>query len=252
LFGSQIMGSKIFSITTIYLIVLLVTPQIFAQSVSITSPTSLGTYQTSNSSITLSGSVSATYLSWDNVNTPLGNPITFSGTTWTSGTIELKPGNNELLITAIQNGRTATARLVVTRTLTGPNISNIRSSTTSVPMYNKYEVKFDVLTVADNYLFTYNPAPPPGLTPKIGVTVEALITTPSGKTVIQPAFHSTETAMSGNPLDKTLFFTQSATEFWAVRYTPQALGTHQVSLRVTDASGTKTVSAGSLQPPTHS
>jgi hypothetical protein len=240
------MVNKIISAIFIYIFSLLATPTIFAQSVSITSPTSSGTFQTTNSSITLSGSVSASSLTWDNVNTPYGSPITFSGSTWTSGSIELKPGTNEILITAIQNGRTATAKLVVTRTLSGPNITNIRAAATSVPMYNKYEVKFDVQTVADNYLFTYNPAPPPGLTPKIGVTVEALITTPSGKTVVQPAFHSTETTMYGNPIDKNLYFSQSAAEFWAVRYSPQALGTHQVSLRVTDASGTKTVSAGSF------
>jgi len=59
-------------------------------------------------------------------------------------------------------------------------------------VYEKYELRFSIPQSVQHPFFAYDDSPPPGVTPATGITVEGVITTPSGKTVRQPAFYSVD------------------------------------------------------------
>jgi len=223
-------------------------------TLTITAPTNGGTYSTGQSAVTLSGAVQAaaglniTGLAWDNVNTDEARVVSIAAANsvnWSAGPIPLKPGKNEILMTARDaNGGIGTARLVVTRSASGPVIAQLRgpngqaSPPGSVPVYEKYEARFDVDTVADNPFFRYDAAPPPGVPAGAGVTVEGVITTPSGRTVRQPAFFTRDVTQSGQK------YVETPVSYWAVRYSPQEPGAHTVRLSARDASGATEIAAG--------
>jgi PKD repeat protein len=223
-------------------------------SISISQPTSQETYVTTASVLTLSGSASAPSgrtvqsVVWDNVNTDQAGIVSISpaGTvSWAASSIPLKPGPNEILVTATDSsGRASTDRLFVTRTFGGPVISNIVVPQSSVRVYEKFEVSFDLETVADNPFFRYDPAPPPGLAPGTGVTVEGVFVTPSGATVVHPAFYFGET--TAYTLNGYTHFEETGRASWRLRFSPQETGTYTVSLRAQDASGSTQVAVGSF------
>ncbi|MBN2501164.1 MAG: PQQ-binding-like beta-propeller repeat protein [Anaerolineales bacterium] len=220
-----------------------------APNVDITGPTSQENHTTSSGSVQLSGTAVSyngddiTRVVWDNISTDQAGIVTVNASqnvNW-NGTVALKPGKNEILITAMdEGGKIGTDRLFVTREFSEPQISNISASATSVKVYEKYEVSFDLATVAENLFFLYDTDPPSGVEPGIGVTVEGVFTTPSGRTLRQPAFMSTEVVRSGE------YYEETGDDFWAVRFSPQEIGQYQVSLYVQDASGTVTVPVGSF------
>jgi PKD repeat protein len=222
--------------------------------ISITGPTALDTYTTAATTISLSGTASApsglTVQSavWDNINTDAAGIITVSpaGTiAWSAPSIPLKPGANELLTTVTDSaGAVSTDRVFVTRTFTGPAISNVVLSQTSVRIYEKLEVTLDVETVADNPFFRYDPAPPPGVPVGTGVTVEGVFTTPSGVTLVQPGFLSGDVTTS--QVSGQTHYEETGRLSWRVRFSPTEVGTYTVSLRVQDASGSTQVSAGTF------
>lgn len=223
-------------------------------SISITQPTSQETYVTGASVLTLSGSASAPSgrtvqsVVWDNLNTDEAGIVAVTpggSVSWSTSPIALKPGTNEILVTATDStGRVGTDRLVVTRTFGGPVISNIVVSQSSVRVYEKFEVRFDLETVADNPFFRYDPSPPLGLRPGAGVTVEGVFTTPSGVTVVHPAFYFGETV--AYTLNGNMHFEETGRASWLVRFSPQETGTYTVTLRAQDASGSTQVAAGSF------
>ncbi len=218
-----------------------------SSSVKITAPSSGGSYSTSNSSVALKGTAaSAASVSWDNLNTDLGGLIDGSAiSSWQTPAIQLKPGRNEILISALSdNGTPATARLVVTRQVSGPALSNIKLSSNSVNKFNELQVTFDLQTVADDYLFRYDNNPPPGVKAGIGVTVEGVFTSPSGKQLVQPGFYMTDVTHTGTSGFGR--YEQTSRSYWAVRFSPQETGNYSVSIRVKDASGSTEKSAGSF------
>lgn len=215
-----------------------------APSLSITSPTSSNTFSTSATSVTLSGNASdsntITSVVWDNINTDAVGTASYTSPSWTTSSINLKPGKNEILITATNSvGKIKTSTLTVNRQVSGPQISNISVNTTTPGVYSKYEATFNLDTVADKPMFVYDPNPPNGADYS-GVTVEGLITLPGGQTVTQPAFYNTNVTKSGSK------YVTTNVNNWKLRYSPQQQGIHQVSLKVTDASGTQTVPVGSF------
>ena len=108
-------------------------------------------------------------------------------------------------------------------------------------VFKKFEIQFDIETVAENPYFYYDETPPPGVTPQIGVTVEGIFTSPSGQVLRQPGFFHRETihTVSG----ERMHFMETAQSHWKVRFSPIETGEYSVSLRVQDASGTTTISA---------
>jgi hypothetical protein len=134
--------------------------------------------------------------------------------------------------------------------ITAVSISNIKTITTTPRVYEKYEVQFDVNTNAQFPFFEYDEAPPPGVNPKTGITVEAIINTPSGKQRRHPAFLMDEVSRSGTETSPR--FRETGKKYWVLRFSPLETGTHTVTLSAKDASGTTTANVGSFsaQAPT--
>ncbi len=179
-------------------------------------------------------------LAWDNLNTGEAGLISPSAQ-WTAESISLKPGLNEILVTALdQAGKIDTAVLRLKRIIAKPTISNLIVPKASVGRYEKYEVAFDVQTVADNPFFSYDEQPPAGIAPKIGVNVIGIFTAPSGTTLKQPGFFYTKIEKEGS------LYRETNEQHWMVRFTPQEMGEYKVALQVTDATGTATAEAANL------
>jgi PKD repeat protein len=223
-------------------------------NLAITAPSTLDTYTTAGAVVQLSGTAGAPSgrtvqsVVWDNLNTDAAGAVTISpaGTvSWTTGPLALKPGVNEILVTATDSaGAVATDRLLVTCATSGPSISNPTLSQTNVAVYESVEVRFDLSTSADNPYFRYDPAPPPGVLAGTGVTVEALVTTPSGKVLRQPAFFKGEVTRTAS--GSSQHYEETGRAGWAVRITPMEAGSYAVALSAQDSSGSTQLSAGSF------
>jgi len=223
-------------------------------SIAITSPTGLKNYTTSADQIALAGTAGAQAgrsvqtVVWDNVNADIAGTTPVAGAqtvNWTAGAVPLKLGINEILVTATDSaGAVAAGRIWVTRTSTGPVISGISMSRTSVPVYESVEVRFGLATVADNPFFRYDPAPPSGVAPGTGVTVEGVFTSPSGKVLHQPGFFIGE--VTRTVASSGAHYEETGRAGWAVRFSPTEVGTYSVSLAAQDASGSAQVSVGSV------
>jgi len=220
-----------------------------APTISITSPGSSEYYTTSQSSVTLSGSAQSSSgniveIVWDNINTDEAGILSISPSSsfsWTTPEISLKPGKNEILITATDDqGRIDTDKISIYRQISGPTVSNIHINTDSVRVYEKYEINFDLETVAENYFFNYDINPPKGVSAGNGVTVEGIFTTPTGQVLTQPGFYYKEV------INQNGVYEETGNENWVVRFSPQEIGQYEVSLRVQDASDSVTVPVGTF------
>ncbi len=126
----------------------------------------------------------------------------------------------------------------------GPAIFNIDVLATNVRVYEKYEVRFSINTAADYPFFEYDESPPPGVLPRIGITVEGIFTTPSGQLLRQPAFYTTEVARIGSGAN--MYFVETNRSYWVLRFSPQEPGQYQVALSAQDATGSSTVAVGNF------
>lgn len=221
-----------------------------APTLTVNAPGSSGTTPITITGVATASSGQIKSIVWDNYNSDDAAIVAISPAStvnFTASNIPLKPGTNNIFFTATDTqGKVVMTKVVVNRPISGPSISNITTNTTSPKVYEKYEVTFDVLTVADNVYAPYETNPPQNVTPKNGVTVEALIKNPAGQTFSQPAFFYTGTTKSGKN------YIPTSEQRWKVRYAPTQTGTYQVSLKVTDASGTATSTVGNFtaQSPT--
>jgi hypothetical protein len=118
-----------------------------------------------------------------------------------------------------------------------PVIRNVNVVTPNVARYEKFEARFDVTTGATNPSLPFDPNPPPGLPPRVGISVEAQFSRDNWSTFItQPAFWDqpyTHTVRDGKD-----HFTPSGPPRWTVRFAPQQTGVWQYRLRAQDAGGT--------------
>ncbi|MDM8521061.1 PKD domain-containing protein [Anaerolineales bacterium HSG6] len=180
-------------------------------------------------------------LVWDNLSTGDVGAVA-PQENWTIEQIPLTYGSNEILLTALdQAGKISTAKLDVTRILNQPQITDITPlSPNQIGLYEPYEVQFEVTTVAKNMFLQYDKTPPVGVEPNIGVTVEGIISSPTGE-IRQPAFFMTKVMTVADR------YVETAEKAWRLRLTPQTIGTHHVALQVTDASGTSMVDVGDFE-----
>ncbi len=199
-----------------------------------------------------SGSSKITSVVWDNVSTgeagisTLGAPAASGAVTWTSGPVHLKAGLNQILITATDDqGRIGTDRFTLMRGISRPAVSNLSTLPASVAVYDKVELSFDLDTVASIPFYRFDPQPPSGIPPSVGASVEAVITTPSGKTITQPGFYTTLANLV--PCGSSPCFQATNQSRWMVRFSPQEVGQYKVSLSAQDASGKISVPVGSFQ-----
>ena len=119
----------------------------------------------------------------------------------------------------------------------GPIVANLSITASQLARYERFEAQFDLTTVAANPDLPFDPAPPPGVRPGSGVSVDGLFSRDSWTTtIIQPAFlYQPYTQTTRDNQDH---FTPNGRARWTVRFAPQQEGTWQYRLRVTDASGT--------------
>ncbi len=119
----------------------------------------------------------------------------------------------------------------------GPVTTNLNSYPNSqIPTYQKLELTFNVTTTAKNLQLPYDPNPPSGLEPGLGITVNALFTPDNWQTVYtQPAFYYQEFEHTIKDNRDWIYPTDRFA--WKVRFSPNQTGTWQYKLIAQDASG---------------
>jgi hypothetical protein len=117
-----------------------------------------------------------------------------------------------------------------------PVISNVRIDTPAAVTFEKFQIEFDVATVAQNFFVPYDAAPPRGVTPGIGITVDALFSHDHWQTtIVQPAFwYQPYTYSLRGGRDH---FVPNGAPRWMVRFAPQVAGAWQFRLRARDRGG---------------
>jgi hypothetical protein len=121
-------------------------------------------------------------------------------------------------------------------------IVNVHPNTSTVGRYEKFELTFDIINaVATNPDFPYDPDPPPGVPPGIGITVDGLFSPDNWTTTYtQPAFlYQAYTYTVRSDWDHLY---PAGNLVWEIRFAPPATGTWRYRIQATDASGTATYS----------
>lgn len=105
-----------------------------------------------------------------------------------------------------------------------------------IPRFEKLEIDFQVKTSAENLQMPYDPAPPPGLKPGTGISVDAYFTPDDWQTVYrQPAFFYQD--FDDQIRENREWFYPTGQYSWKVRFSPHQTGNWQVRLVAQDASG---------------
>ena len=120
----------------------------------------------------------------------------------------------------------------------GPAIRDISSNVTdaSIAQYDRLEINFQVDTDAQNLQFPYDAAPPPGVSPGIGVSVDAFFTPDNWETVYkQPAFYYQDFQHEKKEGREWLYPTDNYS--WKVRFSPNSPGDWQYKLTAQDSGG---------------
>ncbi len=133
----------------------------------------------------------------------------------------------------------------------GPPITNISDNAASfpggtVPAYEKFEITFQVGSTAQNLQLPYDPAPPAGLTPGVGISVDAEFSPNHWETVYQvPAFYFQDFEHEIKQGREWIYPTENYS--WKVRFAPPTAGLWQYRLTAEDATGhTETIPASFL------
>jgi len=117
-------------------------------------------------------------------------------------------------------------------------VTHVEANATSVGLYEKFELTFEVSgTVASHFDWPYDPSPPPGVPAGVGITVEGLFSDDNwATTVVQPAFLYQDYARSQHNGREHLY--PQGDPVWKIRFAPQNAGTWRYRIRATDGSGT--------------
>jgi hypothetical protein len=114
--------------------------------------------------------------------------------------------------------------------------SNLADYGGQVPRYKKLELTFDIISVANNMQWPYDPAPPAGLQPGTGITVNALFSQDNWQIVYsQPAFYFQDFQEEVKGGKEWLYPSGNFT--WKVRFAPHQTGEWQVKVVAQDAGG---------------
>jgi len=121
-------------------------------------------------------------------------------------------------------------------------ISNV-SDIGTVAKYDKQEITFNVATSARNLQLPFDSSPPSGVDAGIGLSVDAVFTSPTGKVWNQPGFYYQ--VFDDQTKGGAEWFYPTGQAVWKVRFAPDETGTWQYSIKAQDVSGT-------VQTTTHS
>lgn len=123
----------------------------------------------------------------------------------------------------------------------GPQLEQISSNAINypggqIPRYGKFELTFTAQTVAANPQWPYDAAPPPGIAPGQGITINALFSPDNWQTVYtQPAFYHQDFIYETRNGRDWLYPTDNFT--WKIRFSPTLAGPWQYKLSAQDANG---------------
>lgn len=150
--------------------------------------------------------------------------------------------NQSQLQTQVQTGETPNINQPVASSLASPTIRDVITNASDypngqVPKYEKFEITFQVDTVAQNLQLPFDPNPPGGVEAGIGISVDALFSPDNWQTVFtQPAFYYQEfqdEIKSGRE-----WYYPTGRFSWKVRFAPTDTGSWQYKLVAQDADGT--------------
>ena len=118
-------------------------------------------------------------------------------------------------------------------------ISALSANAPEIPVYEKFELTFDVNnSVASNPQLPYDPAPPSGLPGRIGVSVEGLFLPPDetdwDRAFRQPGFLYQD--YERRQIDGAEWLYPKGKPLWKVRFAPKTRGAWRYKVRVQDAS----------------
>lgn len=122
-----------------------------------------------------------------------------------------------------------------------PVVSNIEAPANAA-LYQKYEITFNVTTVAENLYWPYDENPNPGVAARTGISVDGLFSKDNWQTtIVQPGFLYQNYLENGRNLGNgRSWLYPVGTPVWKVRFAPTEVGEWKFRIRVTDASGTVT------------
>lgn len=151
------------------------------------------------------------------------------------------PTSSPIQTEALPEGETLMPATGTSRAADAPEIFDISTnagtySGGTVPRYSKFEVTFQINTSAQNLQMPFDANPPPGITPGMGVSVDAQFSPDNWQTVYtQPAFYYQEfddQVKSGRE-----WFYPTGGFSWKARFSPNRDGPWQYRLMVEDAGG---------------
>jgi hypothetical protein len=121
----------------------------------------------------------------------------------------------------------------------GPlRILNVRAvPAVSVPRFERIEILFDLFGVSATELqWPYDPAPPRGVPPGVGISAHAIFTDPNGRQFLQPAFVAQQ--FIDGVKDGRDWHLPTGTWVWRVRFSPNQVGRWTYRIVATDRGGT--------------
>ena len=193
--------------------------------------------EVTTSAVTLVGHApGAARVDWS---TDRGAAGTATGSDPFTALIPLEPGQNRILVGAwsATGALTPDERVVFYIPSAGLAVTNVQHPS-SVERWEPLVVTFDVLnTRATTLDWPYDAAPPPGIPAGLGISVDAEFSNDGFvSTLVQPAFYYRGYQREQRGGREWLYPT--GVDTWMVRFAPPTVGTWQVRLRATDASGT--------------
>jgi len=198
-------------------------------------PTTQSTYTTNNPTITIGGYGLGGdgWLFWIN-NRTNQSAKAYTGNQFTVNDIGLAPGENLIQVQSCNfSGQCIVDEINVIYEIpgyAGPQISNFQYTGTNLKPYQKYECRFDVLTVADNPWFPFDENLPPNTHSGKGISVDAIFSK-DGMEKRVPAFYDMDYQIVGSNLRSSGQFT------WKVRMAFDTPGTWQMKLEARDDGG---------------
>jgi hypothetical protein len=132
----------------------------------------------------------------------------------------------------------------------GPLIENITTNegdypNNQVPRYEKFEITFQVDTVASNLQMPYDSTPPPGIESGIGISVDAQFSPDNWATIYTiPGFYYQEFQDEIKSGDE--WFYPMNNFAWKIRFAPDQVGSWQFKLIAQDAGGYTESSIGTF------
>lgn len=214
-------------------------------SINITAPFQGNYYQTESESVIIQGNVTAVpgEFIWFNEKNYQSGIVVLNGNNFNVA-IPLKFGKNEINLQAKFSNSDFYKRTFIVYRITpnysGPILTEFNLSAFQVETFEKFEIVFNLNTIADNFWFPYEQNLPPNLNTGNGITVDCYFQ--KGNRVLKfPAFYDMPYQRFNDYLLPTGKFV------WKVRASFDEPGIYSILLRATDSAGTKDYQLGSVK-----